>query len=389
MILDYVPVCCPLLPPADLVAEYIRRADARRHYTNRGALACLLEERLAEALGRPGHAVRSASSGTSAIEAAILATAGMATPDRPFALLPAFTFAASAIAVERCGFRPVFVDIDPATWTLDLAAVRAHPLLAQTGLILAVGPYGVLPDIRALEALQEGTGVQVVVDAAAAFEALLDAPRSLSQTVPVTVSFHATKTFSTGEGGAVLWDNAEGQARVVQVSNFGFRGTREALSAGTNAKLSEYHAAVGLAMLDGFAARRAEYARVAGDYCHLASGSGRQGRALGGRLHLPPAVSSAYVLFEAATAPGMDRAEAALLARRVETRRWYGRGVHVQSHFAPPGGLALPATTDLCHRLLGLPMAPDMTAADIALTLDILEEAAALPGGDHGLRAAE
>lgn len=375
MIVDFIPVCRPLLPAADSIAAYIVQIDGCRHYTNRGPLVGALEQRLAQAMALPDGAVRSASSGTSAIEIAILANAGIARPDRPIALMPSFTFAASAVAVERCGYQPCFVDVDPAHWTLDPDTILHHPLLARAGLILAVGPYGRLPDMRALEALQARAGVPVVVDAAAAFEQVLDHPAQISATVPITISFHATKTFSTGEGGAVLWRNDEGQDRVVQAANFGFLNSREARQAGVNAKLSEYHAAVGLAMLDGFATRRTDYARVSGLYRDLA-----RDRDLGGTLHLPPDISSAYVLLETDTALGMQHAKQALHGQMIETRRWYEAGVHVQTHFAARAANLLPVnplpvTKDLCQRLLGLPMAPDMTAGAIARTLDVLATA--------------
>lgn len=368
---DYIYVCRPQLPAADAIADYIRGIDARRHYTNRGLLVRQLEDRLAAAFDAPAHAVRTTSSGTSALEVAILARAGLATPERPLALVPSFTFAATGLAVERCGYKVHFVDIDPVTWAIDPAALANHPLLAQVGLIVAVAPYGVLPDRAGLEALSAATGVPVVIDAAAAFEAVLDTPGAISATVPMSLSFHATKTFSTGEGGAVLWDDPAGQDKVQQVSNFGFFLSRECKVAGTNAKLSEYHAAVGLAMLDAFPARRRDYARVAALYARAA-----QVCDPGGVLWLPPRVSSAYALFEARDMAHFEQAEAVLLAGMVETRRWYEFGQHIQPHFAAASADPLPVTDSLSRRLIGLPMAHDLTPQDVALVVQLLRQAA-------------
>ena len=85
---EFLPVCRPGLPAADALLPYLRQIDAARHYTNRGPLVRLLEQRLAQTLGLPDHGLRSASNGTSAIEIAILAAAGPATPARPLALIP-------------------------------------------------------------------------------------------------------------------------------------------------------------------------------------------------------------------------------------------------------------------------------------------------------------
>lgn len=377
----FLPVFRPQLPPTAALLPYLQQIDAARIYTNRGPLLWGFEQRLAGLLDLPPHGVRTAASGTLALELAILAHAGRARPDRPLALLPAMTFAATAQAAERCGYRPVFVDVDPARWTLEAAALHDDPRLARAGLVVPVAPYGRLPDLAALAALQAATGVPVVVDAAAAFEQLLDAPARLPDGLPLALSFHATKAFATGEGGAVIWCCREGQARVVQIANFGFRNAREAQTVGLNGKLSEYHAAVGHAMLDDLPARRAAHARVAGQYAALAAG-----RDPGGVLHLPPAISPAYVLLETAGPEGFARAEAALTARGIETRRWYGRGVHVQPYFAATAGgdapPALPVTEALCARLMGLPMAPDLAPAQVARVLDAL--AAAHPARPEG-----
>jgi dTDP-4-amino-4,6-dideoxygalactose transaminase len=363
-------VCRPLLPRAQALLPWLERIDASRHYTNRGPLVTELEARLTAHLGLPSHALRTASSGTAAIEVAILAHAGVARADRPLALIPAFTFAATALAAERCGYRPWLVDVDPENWAADPAALAAHPRLDQAGLIVAVAPYGRAPDMQAWVALQTRTGVPVVIDAAASFAAV--GPATVSAQVPVTLSFHATKAFSTGEGGAVLWDDPAGQDRVEQVANFGFWRSRAARVAGTNAKMSEYHAAIGLAMLTDLPARAAEEARVTTLYARAVAGL-----SLGGRLILPPGVSPAYALFMADTPAGMARAEAHLHADLVETRCWYETGLQAQPHFARCGQDDLAVTADLGARLLGLPMAPDMTPACVARVIAPLVAAAA------------
>lgn len=349
-----LPVCRPLLPGADLVAAYLREVDAARHYTNRGALVRKLEGRLADALGLKPTALRTASNGTSAIEIAVLAAAGPARPDRPLALVPSYTFAATGLAVERLGYQVVCTDVDPVTWAMDLTAAARHPLLDRVGVIVPVAPYGRVPDLAGAEALHRATGIPVVIDAAASFERLWERPGTVSATVPLTVSFHATKTFSTGEGGAVIWDNPAGQDRVVQAANFGFNFSRKSDVAGTNAKMSEYHAAVGLAMLDGFHARLADYRATVAEWTQAAAG-------LPGRLVLPPDLASVYILWQAPDAATMDRAQDALSAAGIDSRRWYERGLHSQPHFrGPEGQVALPVTEDLGARLLGLPMAHDM-----------------------------
>jgi dTDP-4-amino-4,6-dideoxygalactose transaminase len=367
-----VPVFRPALPPAEALLPYLREIDASRYYTNRGPLAERLEARLAALFGLPAHAVRSASTGTAAIELALLAHAGPARPARPLALLPSFTFAATAHAAERCGYRVHLLDIDPESWALDPARLLGHPLVAQAGAVLPVAPFGRRPNLPGWEGFQAETGVPVVIDAAAAFEAVAADPGLVSARLPLCLSFHATKSFSTGEGGAVLWADEAGQDRVVTAGNFGFWGSREAQGPATNAKLSEYHAAVGLAMLDDLPARRAAWAAV-----HAAWARAARGRALPGRLHLAPELASAYVLIETRAAAAAAAAAARLAAGGVETRLWYGRGLAPQPHFAAAPRDPLPATEDLAPRLLGLPMAHDLAPATVAAVIDLLAQAAA------------
>ena len=137
-----IPVLRPLLPTAERLLPYLSRIDASRCYTNWGPLASELEERLADRFGVAGHGVVSACSGTAALVGAILATAGRATPDRPFAILPALTFVATAIAVEQCGYRVHLVDVTSDDWILDAGALQAHPMLGHTGVVVPVSAYG-------------------------------------------------------------------------------------------------------------------------------------------------------------------------------------------------------------------------------------------------------
>jgi dTDP-4-amino-4,6-dideoxygalactose transaminase len=130
------------LPRAARLLPYLETIDANRWYTNRGELVNVLEARLGDLLGAGTAKVISAASGTAAIEAAILTTAGRATPQRPLALLPAYTFVATASAVERCGYVPYLLDVEPETWALAAGRLRGHPLIERVGVVVPVAPYG-------------------------------------------------------------------------------------------------------------------------------------------------------------------------------------------------------------------------------------------------------
>jgi dTDP-4-amino-4,6-dideoxygalactose transaminase len=339
---------------------YLKRVDRNRWYANRGELVGELERRLSLLFGDRIGRVVTASSGTSAIEAAILASAGRATPERPLALVPAYTFVATAVAIERCGYLPYLVDIDAESWMASPTRLLGHRMLARTGVVVPVAPYGRVMSQAAWLDFMRRTGVPIVIDAAAAFEAVLADPAGVTGAVPVALSFQATKPFSTGEGGAVVWSHADGLARVVSCLNFGFRDTRDSQGPGTNGKMSEYHAAVGLAALDEWGAKVAANRAVADAYRKAAAARG-----IGERLIAAPEIASNYVLLRAASATQAGKLVRDLSAHGIEHRLWYGLGLHRQTYFASAASDPLPVTNDLAPRLVAVPAFEDLAVEAI------------------------
>ncbi|HQT62238.1 MAG TPA: DegT/DnrJ/EryC1/StrS family aminotransferase [Acidiphilium sp.] len=362
-----LPVYRPVLPPVESLLPYLAGLDASRIYTNRGTLNEQLESRLALLLAGRAETLVTAASGTAALQAAILAHAGRPRGGRTLALIPGYTFVATAFAALAAGYEPLFCDLAPASWRLRPDDLPPGLHTERLGLVLPVAPFGEMPLQDDWSAFQARTGIPVVIDAAASFEAALAAPGAAVGAVPVALSFHATKSFSTGEGGAVLWADREGLVRAAQAMNFGMIYTRESRTAGFNGKLSEYHAAIGLAWLDGLDQRITARRRVAADYRAAAAAHG-----LADRLILPPEIASCYALFRADTGAEADAVAAALAAAGIETRRWYGLGVQAESYFRAHGAAPLPETERLAARILGLPIAEDIGAADIARILRTL-----------------
>ena len=368
-----VPVYRAALPRAEALLPYLQRIDANRWYTNRGELVALLEARLGNMLGGGPANVITASSGTAAIEAAVLATAGPARPERPLALLPAYTFVATASAVERCGYVPYLLDVDPTTWTLVSERLLGHPALERAGVIVPVAPYGRAVAQAEWLAFQAQAQVPVVIDAAAAFEALVTDPERYTGTIPVALSFQATKAFSTGEGGAVVWSSFAGLERVAQSLNFGMLYSRTSTASGMNGKMSEYHAAVGLASLDTWDETCRANRAVAESYRLAARTHG-----LTARLFVAPDVASNYALLDAGS-PGMaDDIAAALGTAQIGCRLWYGRGLHHEPYLHGAERDPLPETDRIAPSVVGLPIASDIAGTDIERTIATAAHALAL-----------
>ncbi len=342
-------------------------------YTNWGPLVVEFSRRLAMQLGAPPEGVVTASSGTAALTGAILATAGRARKDRPLAVLPAFTFVATAFAAEQCGFTPWLADVDADTWLLNperaLDGVRAE----QVGLVVPVASFGRPVPQAPWQRFRDLTGISVVIDGAASVEAVASAPALFVGDIPLAISFHATKALPAGEGGCVATTDTGTARRVLRALNFGFFGTRDAASAGTNGKLSEYHAAVGLAALDTWPEIQAKWLDVSRRYTDALAAS------VAGRFIGAPDVAGCYALWLCSEERQSSRLMDCLREDGVEFRMWYGMGVHSHSYFASVHRGPLPVTEDLAPRLIGLPVAVDLSAAELGGVVAAIERAAKDP----------
>jgi dTDP-4-amino-4,6-dideoxygalactose transaminase len=360
----------PRLPSAEQLLPYLRRIDENRVYANWGPLVGELEQRLAERLSLAPGAVTSAASGTAALIGSILAVAGRATEARPYALLPSFTFVATALAAEQCGYRPHLADVDPDTWLLEPGQIIAHPKLAEVGLVIPVATFGRPVQQSRWQAFRDATGIPVVIDGAASFDRLIETSPTCLGSIPTAMSFHATKCFATGEGGAVAASDLALVEAIQSALNYGFFGTRETQGPSTNGKLSEYHAAVGLAELDAFSEKLRSLIAVAERYRSALHAAG-----MGDRLLATPEIGAGYIVFCCDDAAQGTAVAAALDHEGVGYRRWYDYGIHRHPYFAQARCDELRVTEELAACALGLPLAPDLRLDAIDRVAGILARA--------------
>lgn len=347
-----LPVCKPVLPSVADLATALSDIDQRRTYSNNGPLLARFAEAFTATSGAGVRMVGQAN-GTLAIQTALLAACGFGGAARPLCLMPSFTFAASPAAVMAAGYQPYFVDINAQNWMLDPAALRHHPRLAEARAVLVVSAFGAMPDLEAWGAFARDTGLAVIVDGAASADAFLSGAIPDLHGVPVTLSFHATKAFGLGEGGAVLCDDEVLLQSIRTCSNFGFGWDRQADQIGTNAKMSEYVAAMGLALLAQWPARRAQMMALVEHYHHAFAGA--QG------FHM---VRDWVATYPHVLSPDLDTraAQSQALARAgIEHRRWWKLGCHTHPAYAEIARDPLPVTEDIAPRLIGLPFFPNMT----------------------------
>jgi len=355
----HIPVAKPRLPEAHRLMPYLERLDQSRIYANIGPVCQELKERLGKHFDITEGGLALTASGSAALVGAILAAAGRRT-NRPIALCASYTFVATLSAIQCCGYDPHLADIDPNTWALDPDALRRHPRLHEVGLLAVTAPYGRLPDLDAWARFRRDTGIPVVIDAAASFDVLERLPRAIPPDLPVVLSFHATKAFGCGEGGAVICTDPDLFLRVIRATNNGFFGARHVIGDNINGKMSEYHGCVAMAALDYWGATLWDYKQTAKAYHHAANANG-----IDAMLRVGGDTSYAYALLHTSTEAQAIFVRDQLAAKGIDSRFWYGRGLHRETGFGPFDCDPMPVTDSLSHRLLGLPFYADLAISAI------------------------
>lgn len=159
-----------------------------------------------------------------------------------------FTFASTTNAIVRNGLEPVFCDIDPVTYTMDVTKLEGL-ITERTCAILPVHVYGNVCNVEEIDRIAHKYGLKVIYDAAHTFGETYKGKGIGSFGDASCFSFHATKVFNTIEGGAVCFRDARFGEILSELKNFGLRGPEEVSAVGANAKMNEFCAAMGLCNL--------------------------------------------------------------------------------------------------------------------------------------------
>lgn len=230
------------LPPLNDYIKYLKKIWTLRWITNNGELVQNLERKLEKYL-KVKHVIV-VSNGTLALQLAFkaleLSGEVITTP---------FTFAATTNALLWEGLTPVFADIDASNFNLDPIEVEKK-ITKKTCAILAVHVYGNPCDVEKLQKIADKYNLKLIYDAAHAFGVDYKEKSVLSFGDISTLSFHATKIFSTAEGGAIIVKDDKLYEKLKLLRNFGIKSEEEVVLAGINAKMNELQAALGLCNLE-------------------------------------------------------------------------------------------------------------------------------------------
>jgi dTDP-4-amino-4,6-dideoxygalactose transaminase len=292
-----------------------------------------------------------------------------------FALMPSFTFAATAHAALWCGLTPLLCDIDPRSWTSDCAAESAM-LTRYQGRVAVVIPdatFGYPIDLERYKKITAQLGVPVVVDAAASL-GTLDAHGlgfGSGFAGSVVFSMHATKSFAVGEGGLIYSADPDRIARLRAMSNFGFGEPRTATMAGLNAKLSEVGALLGRLRLADYDRVTMHRAALLNHYRDALPDLDFQLKAPGMQAHqfVPALLPSGLSACRAAV-----RAE--LADRGITTGTYFSPHLFEQPYFRKHSVAGpMPVCDDVSRRVISLPLFDAMTHDEVDQVTESLHTA--------------
>lgn len=328
--------------------------------TNNGPMVKQLTQQLSEGLNV--QYIQLVSNGTIALQVAIKAL-GL----KGEIITTPYSYVATTNAILWEGCTPVFVDVDPDSFCINPDLIESA-ITKKTTAILATHVYGYPCDIECIQEIANRYNLKVIYDAAHAFGVRLNGESLLNHGDCSTLSFHATKLFHTGEGGAIVSRNEEVAQRVFLMSKFGHLGEDEYIDLGINAKMSELHAAMGLAVLPNVTeiieARRQRFEI----YDSFLTGVD---------LQRPRRVSGleynyAYYPVVFKTHAAMFAVRKALQSNNIYPRRYFYPSLNTLPFLSEDVRKTCPVSESLSDRVLCLPIYVDLTSSEQQRIIDVV-----------------
>lgn len=362
----------PALPELDDFIPYLREIWDSRILTNGGTMHQRLESALCDYLGV--QHISLFCNGTQALITAVQA-AGLSGE----VITTPYSFVATAHSLLWNNLRPVFVDIDPDTLNLDPARIEAA-ITADTTAIMPVHCYGHPCDVQAIGEIATRHGLKVIYDAAHAFGVRDEAGSLLAHGDMAVLSFHATKVFSTFEGGAIVCRDEATKRYIDQLKNFGLSRDGSTVEfTGNNGKLSEVHAAFGLLQLQHLDPALEKRRRIDQRYRQgLAGVTGIRcidgiGETLGNHAYFPILVGADYPLQR-------DELFEHLAAHDIHARRYFqplisGLPMYRDNPSSSVGNL--PVAHRVVEQVICLPIYPNLDHDSVDLIIELIAGAAA------------
>ena len=365
-----VPLIRPNPPRLSEAAEQLKDIEDRGIFSNFGPINTLFEDDMRNQIFGGTGACMTVCNATIGLMLAIQNASGPRRDGRRFALMPSFTFAATAHAAMWCGLTPLLCDIDPDDWAASERSEMAmlQKYRDQIAVIVPYATFGYDIDLARYDLITQRFGVPVVVDAAASLGTIQRDGRGFGSGFAGTIvySMHATKSFATGEGGLVYSADPNQIRTLRTMCNFGFGEPRTATMAGLNGKLTEAGALLGRLKLKGYDAAVDHRAALVHRYRqYLPELTFQTLRATRQAHQFAPALLPADV------APQRAAIQAGMTAASIGTASYFSPHLAEQAYFKANAVCErLPVTEEVAGRMISLPVydAMDMQAVKTVAT---------------------
>lgn len=340
-----IPVTKSYLPNKEKYQRYVDRIFESGWLTNNGSLLKELEQRLAKYLGVKNIIL--VANGSFALQLAYKALELQGE-----VITTPFSFAATTSTLAWEGLTPVFADIDPDSFNIDPTEIQKR-ITSDTSAIVPVHVFGNPCDVEAIKDIADRHDLKVIYDAAHAFGSEYKNQSVLNYGDISTLSFHATKLFHTIEGGAVITNDDDLAKKLRLLINFGITGPTTIESIGTNAKMNEFEAAMGLCVLDEIAEVRKKREAIWEIYSEDLSSFKMQKW----NQHSKNNAAYAPILFE--NEEQLLKVEATLKANDILPRRYFYPSLDTLDYLKTKQ--ICENSRDIASRILCLPIYPDLT----------------------------
>jgi dTDP-4-amino-4,6-dideoxygalactose transaminase len=357
-----IKIAIPKMPNLKELEPYLLKIEKSGIYSNNGPLKSELEEVIAANFGLSMENVAVCSNGTLGL-AGLIQTSGIESSKK--IVIPSWTFVATPLSVISAGFTPLFADVDLSTWGMNVEHVKSGSIY--------VSPFGYPVSIPDIESRIKSKNETLIIDAAASFSNYQHFNLKTQNRYAIMLSLHATKLIGAGEGGVIISNDKEWVKKFRIWTNFGFSGSRDSDYLGTNAKMSEYSAAVALASINSYKDNFKKF-KTLSEHCRAGT------RALNLMSH--PAMSDGYVSPYWIIKLNDNKQKRDLITElnrlEIEWRDWWSKGCHLMNAFTKVQKIQpLDNTKILADLTIGLPFHYYLNESDIDLILQVVTKVVA------------
>lgn len=358
--INVINVTKTFLPKKEKLFHYIDEIYENNWVTNYGPLVQRLERRLAEYLGVKNIVL--VANGTVALEIAYR-TLGI----KGFVVTTPFSFVATTSSLVTNGLLPIFADINPNTFNIDPDTIE-EVITPNTSAILGVHVFGNACEVEKIDKIAKKHNLNVIYDAAHAFGIKYREQSILNYGDISTLSFHATKLFHTIEGGALIINDDTLVEKARYLINFGIENTESIPELGTNAKMNEFEAAMGLCVLDDMELIKQNRKIILKKYQ-----TELQGLVEFQEQNQNATQNYSYLPIVLENEDQLKRVQKALNEQQIFPRRYFYPSLDTLSYIEPKQYCLI--SRDISKRILCLPMYADLSEIQQNVIIKIIKEA--------------